>query len=113
MEEEEGLAEANFANVDSELHISADLECGQVDDRETLRLRRRERHLCARPPRVRHLVLAVVVVDGVALAVHAVVRYDGVIITEKLDGRVIRVGGGVEDSDGLVAVEGDRLRADG
>ena len=57
--------------------------------------------------------LAVVVVDGVALAVHAVVRDDGVIITEKLDGRVIRVGGGVEDSDGLVAVEGDRLRADG
>lgn len=113
MRSEEGLAEANSADVDAELHISVDLECGHVDDRKTIRPRRLERHFRARPPRIRQLVLAVVVVDGVGLAVNAVVRDLGFIVAEKLEGVVVRVGGGVEDGDGVVAVKRDRLRAHG
>ena len=44
---------------------------------------------------------------------HAVVGDLDVVVAEKFEGVVVGVGGGVVDGDGVVAVVGDGLRADG
>jgi len=101
------LAEADSSDVKTEFHIPVDLECSQIDDGQAVRSRRLERHLRSRPPRILHLVLAVVVVDLVGLAVHSVVRDLDVVVAEEFEGVVVGVGGCVEDGNGVVAVVGD------